>query len=131
MALEVRLPPADRFVSAPSRPEKSGSRFRLSLAFRGLLAGGLGALMMLVCGEVAPGLLPLRVTLEARGDQLAVTTEGAEHIIPRDDLPWDHLQFEQPGPEDHEVQIDGSETVGRGDREPEYIRALATSPLYA
>jgi Dolichyl-phosphate-mannose-protein mannosyltransferase len=98
---------------------------------RGLLAGGLGALVMLLVGEIAPGLFPVRVALEVRGGHVEVSMDGGKHGFDRDSLAWDHLQFEQPGPEDREVQVDGSETVGRGDREPEYIRGLAATPLYA
>jgi hypothetical protein len=86
---------------------------------------------MLLVGEIAPGLFPVRVALEVRGGHVQVSMDGGKHAFDRDNLAWDHLQFEQPGPEDREVQVDGSETVGRGDREPDYVRGLAASPLYA
>jgi hypothetical protein len=85
---------------------------------------------MLIAGEIAPGLFPVRLTLEVQPGQVAISMDGGQHVVRRDNLFWDHLQFEQPAAENREVQVDGSETVGRGDREPDYIRGLADSPLY-
>jgi hypothetical protein len=131
MALAVRLPRADPSSSAPTSPEKSACSSRAPRLPRGLLAGGLGALVILLVGEIAPGLFPVRVAFEVRGGHVEVSMDGGKHAFDRDNLAWDHLQFEQPGPAEREVQVDGSETVGRGDREPDYVGALAASPLYA
>ena len=131
MTLEVPLFRARPPDSTAAERANTAAGPKGSSASFGLLAGGLGALVLLVLGEIAPALIPVRVMLEVHGTDVTITTDGGQHLVHRPtDIRWDHLQFEQPGPEDREVQIDGSETVGRGDREASYIRTLEANPLY-
>jgi hypothetical protein len=100
------------------------------LAPPGLLVGGLLAGLLLLAGEVAPGVFPLRVAIEARGGALSLLLDGARHDLQRPVRAWTRVRLDAPGPAEREVQIDGSETVGRGDRDPEYIASILDTPLY-
>ena len=97
----------------------------------GLLFGGLAAALLLTLGEAAPGWFPLRLTIEARGGAVSVDVDGAHHELQRPVDGWTRVRLEAPGPEQREVQIDGSDTVGRGDRDADAIRSIEHTPLYA
>jgi hypothetical protein len=87
-------------------------------------------LALLLIGELAPGLLPLRVTLEVSNGQVVIDADGSQHKFPAPtNSAWAHVQFTQPRPEDREFQIDGSDVTARKDRDPDQVRAW-TGTLY-
>jgi hypothetical protein len=95
-----------------------------------LLATGI-ALVLLVIGELAPALWPVRVTITVRGQDVDVQMEGRHQSF---HLPssraYASVRFVQPGPLDREFQIDGSDRVVRDDRDPAAIQAIQNAPLY-
>jgi hypothetical protein len=96
-----------------------------------LLIGSCIALLLLAVGELAPSLFPVRVAIEGRANSVTVIADGnRKNIQMPDDAQFRKVRFEQPGPAEHELQIDGSDTVGRQDRDRAYINALSTTPLY-
>lgn len=94
------------------------------------MSGGLLAALLLTLGEAVPGWLPVPLAIEASGGNVAVELAGARHELKRSVDSWTRVRLEAPGPEQREVQIDGSDTVGRGDRDAAYIRSIEHSPLY-
>ncbi len=96
-----------------------------------LVVAGLVALALLSLGEAAPAALPVEVSIEGHGSFLQVTVDGQEHALSSVIGPgWHGISLEQPGPLEHEYQIDGSDTTSSDDRDPSLIDALLDSPLY-
>jgi hypothetical protein len=100
-------------------------------AARRVALGGAIALALLVLGELSPGWLPVRVTLDAAGATARISMDGGEYPVSLPELPaGSHLRFEQPGPVQREYQIDGSDTTARADRDQAQFRADQTAPWY-
>ncbi|MBV9897155.1 MAG: hypothetical protein JO020_23570, partial [Chloroflexi bacterium] len=97
-----------------------------------VIAAGLVALALLALGEQAPAAFPVHVSIEAHAGNLEVSVDGQTHSLSSAlGGGWQSVMLEQPGPLQREYQLDGSDTTSTADRQPEVIRALLGTPVYA
>jgi hypothetical protein len=96
-----------------------------------VLLSTLVALGLLMVGEVATNVFPVRVSIEGSRGEAQVALDGGQLAVILPDLgPGAHVRFEQPGPAEREYQIDGSDTTARHDRDAAQFRAIQETAWY-
>lgn len=102
------------------------------LLARALLARALLALALLALGEAAPAAYPVRVAIERLGQTLRIEVDGERRVVALPDQAAAlGVRFEEPGPAEREIQVDGTDLLATQDRDRAHLEAIRATPLYA